>query len=208
MARCRRCRLRDLRRREAGFADFLEGLRKCYPYSGAATEGAQAIFGRIYQVLEFGRQDPSYDGVRDLVGDFIFSFEKPHADGPVAAEAVGFLDSLRPHLARAALLASRLGLERARAMTEALQKVGLPAAVLKSRGKVHATNALFEALMPDLIDDQPSRLVFSDAAVHRLFLAGLDRIDRRASSAQGVGRHRSLRSLLDDMRLPAAAMAG
>jgi len=39
--------------------------------SGAATEGAQAIFGRVYQVLEFGREDPSYDGVRDLVGDFI-----------------------------------------------------------------------------------------------------------------------------------------
>ena len=34
--------------------------------SGAATEGAQAIFGRVYQVHEFGREDPSYDGVRDL----------------------------------------------------------------------------------------------------------------------------------------------
>jgi len=56
---------------EAGVADFLEGLRKSYPYSGAATEGAQAIFGRIYQTLEYGREDPSYDGVRDLVGHFI-----------------------------------------------------------------------------------------------------------------------------------------
>jgi hypothetical protein len=89
----------------------------------------------------------------------VFSLEKPYADGPVAMKAVAFLDSQRPHLARAALLASRLGLERARAMTEALQKVGLPAAVLKGRGKVYAANALFEALMPDLIDDQPSRLV-------------------------------------------------
>jgi hypothetical protein len=56
---------------EARVAGFLEGLRKSYPYSGAATEGAQAIFGRIYQVLEFGREDPSHDGVRDLVGGFI-----------------------------------------------------------------------------------------------------------------------------------------
>jgi hypothetical protein len=56
---------------EAGVADFLEGLRKSYPYSGAATEGAQAIFGRIYQALEYGPEDPGYDGVRDLVGDFI-----------------------------------------------------------------------------------------------------------------------------------------
>jgi TniQ len=56
---------------EVGVADFLEGLWKSYPYSGAATEGAQAIFGRIYQALEYGREDPSYDGVRELVGDFI-----------------------------------------------------------------------------------------------------------------------------------------
>jgi hypothetical protein len=29
------------------------------------------VFGRIYQVLEFGREDAAYDGVHDLVGDFI-----------------------------------------------------------------------------------------------------------------------------------------
>jgi TniQ len=56
---------------EPAVAEFLEGLQKSYPYSGAATEGAQAIFGRIYQVLEFGREDASYDKVRDLVGDYI-----------------------------------------------------------------------------------------------------------------------------------------
>lgn len=77
---------------EASATDFLEGLRKSYPYSGAATEGAQAIFGRTYQVLEFGREDPSYDGVRDLIGDFIRTrfpvgpgdvvFGKPSSGGP------------------------------------------------------------------------------------------------------------------------------
>ncbi|MDE2378877.1 helix-turn-helix transcriptional regulator [Bradyrhizobium sp.] len=116
----------------------------------------------------------------------IFSFERPYADGPVAMKAVAFLDSLRPHLARASLLASRLGLERARAMTEALTAVGLPAAVLRAGGRVHAANALFEALMPDLIDDRPSRLVFSDPAIDRLFLAGLDAIDRRVMGARRI----------------------
>lgn len=50
---------------------FLEGLQASYPYSGGATEGPQAIFGRVYQVLEFGREDPAFDPLRDLVGDFI-----------------------------------------------------------------------------------------------------------------------------------------
>lgn len=30
---------------------------RSYAYSGAADEGPQAIFGRSYQVLEFGRED-------------------------------------------------------------------------------------------------------------------------------------------------------
>jgi hypothetical protein len=55
----------------AAVARFLEDLQKSYPYSGAATEGAQAVFGRIYQSFEFYREGEVYDGVRDLVGDFI-----------------------------------------------------------------------------------------------------------------------------------------
>lgn len=50
---------------------FLEDLQASYPYSRAATEGPQAIFGRIYQVLEFGREDKAYDPLRKLVGNFI-----------------------------------------------------------------------------------------------------------------------------------------
>ncbi len=52
-------------------AEFLEHLQKSYPYCGAATEGTQAVLGRIYQVLEYGRADAAYDPLRDLVGDFI-----------------------------------------------------------------------------------------------------------------------------------------
>ena len=54
-----------------GLEVFLEDLRDSYPYSGAATEGPQAVFGRIYQTLEFYRDDKAYDPLRDLVGDFI-----------------------------------------------------------------------------------------------------------------------------------------
>ncbi|MDH2403255.1 TniQ family protein [Bradyrhizobium sp. SSUT18] len=54
-----------------GIEVFLEDLQASYAYSRAATEGPQAIFGRIYQVLEFGREDNAYDPLRALVGDFI-----------------------------------------------------------------------------------------------------------------------------------------
>ncbi|WP_050420524.1 hypothetical protein [Bradyrhizobium tropiciagri] len=56
---------------QAGIENLLENLRRTYPYSGAGTEGPQAVFGRIYQVLEFGREDKAFDPLRDLVGNFI-----------------------------------------------------------------------------------------------------------------------------------------
>ncbi|KQW23203.1 hypothetical protein ASC80_07895 [Afipia sp. Root123D2] len=49
----------------------LRGLQASYPYLRTGKEGPQAVFGRIYQVLEFGRDDPAYDPLRDLVGNFI-----------------------------------------------------------------------------------------------------------------------------------------
>lgn len=55
----------------AGAHGFLEALQATYPYSGAATEGPQAVLGRIYQTLEFYRDDAAYDPLRDLVGGFI-----------------------------------------------------------------------------------------------------------------------------------------
>lgn len=58
------------------------------------------------------------------------------------------LDAYRPHLARAALLAHRLGLRAASGATEALQLVGLPAAALTATGRVVIANGLFETLAP------------------------------------------------------------
>ncbi len=55
---------------QAGEA-FLEKLRDTYPYSRSGKEGPQALLGRIYQVLEFGREDKAFDPLRDLVGNFI-----------------------------------------------------------------------------------------------------------------------------------------
>jgi DNA-binding CsgD family transcriptional regulator len=68
------------------------------------------------------------------------------ADGPTPRKAIRRLDALRPHLARAALVAARLQLEQARAMSQALEAFGLPALVFDHAGKVLAPNALIQAL--------------------------------------------------------------
>jgi DNA-binding CsgD family transcriptional regulator len=112
----------------------------------------------------------------------IFHAERNWADGPIERKLVDVLDSLRPHLARAALFSARLGLERARAMAMALQLLGLPGAVLRGRGVLHAANPLFEELLPELAQDRRDRLHLADANADRLFAEALAHM----SSARGV----------------------
>lgn len=76
----------------------------------------------------------------------VFNLERRYAKGPIEKELCGRLDPLRPHLARAGLMSSRLRMERARAMVETLKQIGLPAAVLRQNGQVLATNDLFQLL--------------------------------------------------------------
>ena len=56
----------------------------------------------------------------------VFDLERRFDAGPVGAETIRRLDSLRPHLARAGLLSCRLAFERARAAVLALEHVGIP----------------------------------------------------------------------------------
>lgn len=66
--------------------------------------------------------------------------------GPADAEGIRKLDSLRPHFARAAVMAARLHLERAKAASQTLAALGLAAMVLDDGGKVLAANNLIENL--------------------------------------------------------------
>ena len=50
-----------------GVRDFLSAIQREHLYSKRATDGPQAIFGRLYQWLEFGAQDASFDPVRDVL---------------------------------------------------------------------------------------------------------------------------------------------
>ena len=78
--------------------------------------------------------------------DFGLCFERKFSLGPVEPAAIELLDALRPHLARSALMSTRLHLERARVAADTLAVIGLPALALGAQGKVLAANHLTEAL--------------------------------------------------------------
>ncbi|WP_232631810.1 helix-turn-helix transcriptional regulator [Methylobacterium sp. Leaf118] len=117
-------------------------------------------------------QVPSGDSV-------IIHCERPVAEGHFGPAAVGVLDGLRPHLARAALLSARLEMERVATTARTLELLGLPAAVLGSGGRLLAANPSLTALMPHILSDQPARLAVVDPAADRLL--------REAVSGAGFG---------------------
>ncbi len=67
-------------------------------------------------------------------------------EAPFDRAALEAIDHYRPHIARASLMASRLGLRAASDMTGAMQLLGLPAIALSGSGKVVTANPLAEAL--------------------------------------------------------------
>ena len=77
---------------------------------------------------------------------FSINLERERSRGPVEASAIQKLDMLRPHLARSALMFARLQLERARAASQTLAAIGLPALVMTEDGRVLAANHLIEKM--------------------------------------------------------------
>lgn len=106
----------------------------------------------------------------------IFSVERRFEDGLPDRRLLDRFDAMRPHMARALLLATRLGLARARAKVEALALVGLPAAVVDRFGRVVAMNELCEALVPHVLADRRARLVFSDGQADPQFADALSAV--------------------------------
>jgi DNA-binding CsgD family transcriptional regulator len=108
--------------------------------------------------------------VHSPAGDtLVLSVERAYEKGPVPRQVAEQLDPLRPHLARAALLSARFGLERARATVESLNLIGLPAAALAHGGKVLAVNEALLGFAPDIRIGAGTQLEFANQAAQVLF---------------------------------------
>lgn len=105
----------------------------------------------------------------------LLGVERNYADGPTSRESVLSLNEIRPHLARAALIASRLQFERARAAAQVLGAIGLPAIVFSDGGRVMAANELAQQLADGIRWLAGDRFALKDS--------GADRMLRRAIEA-------------------------
>jgi DNA-binding CsgD family transcriptional regulator len=156
---------------EAGFAAKKTRVQRAIAKNHAGFVGDYDLF-----TPEEMDRNPAYAYMREKgigwfagtvvqapAGDLVaFSWERWFRDGPFSAEAIAALDPLRPHLARAALISGRLGLERARAAAETLGLIGLPAAVISCSHRLVAANKLLERLVPEVVLDRRSRVGLAD----------------------------------------------
>lgn len=107
-------------------------------------------------------------------GDLLaFSVERSTARGPFERAHVEALDRLRPHIVRAAVVCTRIGLDKAQAGASALEALGLPAAVLGANGQMVACNRLMEGLIPSTIRDGSGRIQIVDRKADNLLAGAL-----------------------------------
>lgn len=134
----------------------------------------QPIFTEVMRPLGYGFGTSTFITVPS--GDrMIFAVEKKQVTGPVTAAAISYLDQLRPHLARAAMMSSRLEFERINAAMEVLQISGLPAAVLRADGSIIGANRMLEDMTPQIASAAFGRIRFHHAPANTLLLDILNR---------------------------------
>ena len=103
----------------------------------------------------------------------VFSFDRWAREGPHRNQHLAALNALYPHLARTALVAARLRLDRASTAATTLQRIGLPAAVLTSSGRLLSSNASFDRLTSLILPGASGRIVIADLRAHRLLQEAL-----------------------------------
>jgi DNA-binding CsgD family transcriptional regulator len=109
----------------------------------------------------------------------VYSIERRFETGPITREDCERLDFLRPHLARAAVLCCRAGLEQARKAAQLLEAIGLAGAVIRPNGALLASNSLFEQLVPAVMQDRRDRLRMVNVDADQLFGEALNRLKQR-----------------------------
>ncbi len=95
-------------------------------------------------------------------------FQRWLEDAGYDPAAIARVDALRPHFARAGMMAARLHLEQAKATVATLEGIGLAGAVLSGAGRVVAANALLEEMRSTFVAAAHGRLALVNAGANAL----------------------------------------
>lgn len=117
--------------------------------------------------------------VRSSSGDdIVFTLERRFEMGPVSRRETTLLDGVRPHLARAAVLASKLQMQRAQASLASFEQAGSPAALIGAGQGVLAANASFERLEGQIVIGARDKVAIDDERADALLQKALSELAR------------------------------
>jgi DNA-binding CsgD family transcriptional regulator len=107
--------------------------------------------------------------IRMPTGDNVLAgLSRSNARGAVESKYIQILDNLRPHLARSIMISAQMQFEHARAASEALALIGLPALILDEQGRVLAANSLIEAMTDCIQWRARNHVALLDSAADKL----------------------------------------
>jgi len=112
----------------------------------------------------------------------VFSVERTLDRGPMEKPFVERLNDLRPHLARSALIAARLGLKSATGASEALTKLGLPTILLDANGCAVEMTNISEDVAAHLVIGAQNRVGLKDKQANDLFWKSLQTLHLHSDS--------------------------
>jgi DNA-binding CsgD family transcriptional regulator len=169
---------RGLAKRYAGFMTDLDVMSE-------AEMAADPICQEILRPAGVGWTATTYIPVPS--GDLVsVALDRRIERGPYERTALALLDSFRPHLARAGLLAARLHLEQARSATDTMARLGLPAAAIDAAGRVVVKNDLLDALADQIAIKARDQFHIADTRAGALFMENLEKLARSVERASSI----------------------
>ena len=115
--------------------------------------------------------------------DMVIALERAYDQGSASPAVLANLNQVHSHLARASFVAARMHLERARAATQTLALLGIPALVFADNGKVLAANQLIEKLGDFIGWRAKDRIALKDARADTLLRDAIAMAHRDDTSA-------------------------
>jgi DNA-binding CsgD family transcriptional regulator len=95
-------------------------------------------------------------------------------------DATRFLNRLRPHLCRAAVLSSEVQIARQNNLLDAFNAMGSAIGLLDGMGRLRAASIEFKAHLGELIHDSPARLKLNDSSADARFAAAIENLGQRS----------------------------
>jgi DNA-binding CsgD family transcriptional regulator len=110
--------------------------------------------------------------------DMVIALERAYDQGSASPAVLATLNEVHSHLARASFVAARLQLERARAASQTLALLGIPALVFADNGKVLAANELMETLSDSISWRAKDQIALKDVRADALLRGAIAIVDR------------------------------